>query len=98
MVVGAEWCEPCRRFHAAVAEGRLDAVFPGLVFLELDLDRDGARLLEDGYGSRLIPLFALPGPDGRASADPTQRFEGSIKGEGAVDEITPRLRRLLGGG
>src|SRR2546423_1374611 len=65
--VGATWCEPCRRFHEAAAAHRLDADFPRLRLLEFDSDRDGERLATAGYVSRLIPLFARPGADGRAS-------------------------------
>lgn len=90
--VGATWCEPCQRFHHAAQSGKLDAAFPGLRFVEFDSDRDGERLASAGYVSRFIPLFARPGSDGRASG---RQIEGSIKGEGAVDEIAPRLRQLL---
>jgi len=45
-----------------------------------------------GYVSRLIPLFAAPGLDGRASG---RQMEGSVKGDGAVGEIAPRLHALL---
>jgi thiol-disulfide isomerase/thioredoxin len=90
--VGATWCEPCRRFHRAVEEGKLDADFPSLRLIEFDLDRDQARLVAAGYASRLIPLFALPNADGRASG---RQMEGSIKGDGAVNEIVPRLAGLL---
>ena len=91
--VGATWCEPCRRFHDAAAAGKLDAEFGTLRLLEFDFDRDEPRLREAGYVSRLIPLFAAPGPDGRSSG---RQMEGSIKGDGAVGEISPRLRALLG--
>jgi hypothetical protein len=92
--VGATWCEPCRRFHDAASSGALDPTLGRLAMLEFDLDRDAERLAAAGYASRFIPLFAVPGADGRASA---RRIEGSIKGEGAVAEITPRLRALLRG-
>jgi hypothetical protein len=90
--VGAPWCEPCRRFHDAASTGLLDAEFPSLRVLEFDHDRDEERLRAAGYTSRLIPLFAAPAADGRASG---RQIEGSIKGQGAVAEITPRLRALL---
>lgn len=90
--VGAPWCEPCVRFHDAAAAGRLDQTFPELRLLEFDRDRDEAELGKAGCLSRLIPLFARPSPEGRCSE---RRIEGSIKGEGAVAEITPRLRGLL---
>lgn len=90
--VGAKWCEPCERFHRAADRGELDAAFPRLRLLELDYDRDGERLRVAGCLSRMIPLFAKPDPAGRCSS---QRIEGSIKGEAAVAEITPRLEGLL---
>jgi len=90
--VGAAWCEPCVRFHKAAAAGELDNVFPKLRLLEFDHDRDEAGLRDAGCVSRLIPLFAKPDTSGHCSA---QRIEGSIKGDGAVAEITPRLMNLL---
>jgi thiol-disulfide isomerase/thioredoxin len=90
--VGASWCEPCRRFHAAAEAGQLDGQFPDLRLLVFDLDRDSERLAAAGYVSQYIPLFALPDADGRASA---RHIEGSIKGDSAVGEIGPRLRSLL---
>ena len=90
--VGATWCEPCQRFHDAVTSGELDSTFPTLRLLELDLDQDRERLKAAGYVSRMIPLFAIPGPDGRASG---RAIQGSIKGEGAVANIVPRLEELL---
>jgi hypothetical protein len=90
--VGATWCEPCQRFHAAAQRGDLDGDFPQLSILEFDLDEDRDRIVAAGYTSKLIPLFVLPGSDGRAS---TRRFEGGVKGDRAVAELTPRLRRLL---
>jgi hypothetical protein len=91
--VGATWCEPCQYFHRAALHGDLDGEFPDLSILEFDLDDDRERLLGAGYESKLIPLFVYPGPDGHAS---DRRFEGSIKGNGAVSNISPRLHRLLG--
>ncbi len=90
--VGATWCEPCRRFHTAAAAGQLDGALPQLRLLVFDLDRDGERLKAAGYSSAYIPLFALPNPDGRASG---KAIAGSIKGDGAVGNIVPRLQALL---
>jgi hypothetical protein len=90
--VGASWCEPCTRFHKAAEAGELDKELPSLRLLEFNLDRDRERLDQAGYGSKMIPLFAVPGGDGRASP---LRIEGSVKGEQAVDEIVPRLQALL---
>jgi hypothetical protein len=91
--VGATWCEPCQRFHHAAAEGKLDDALPDVDVLAFDLDRDNERLASAGYVSKLIPLFALPAPDGTASG---RQVEGGIKGEGAVGYITPRIKSLLG--
>ena len=90
--VGATWCEPCQRLHHAAAAGELDAAFPGLRLLEFDLDRDEPRLRAAGYVSKMIPLLAVPAPDGRATG---LQIEGSIKGEGAVGQIAPRLSAML---
>jgi thiol-disulfide isomerase/thioredoxin len=92
--VGASWCEPCQRFHHAAQEGQVDALFPGLRLIEFDLDRDRDRLEKAGYTSKMIPLFAVPREDGTASG---KQIEGSIKGPGAVAQITPRLKALLAG-
>lgn len=90
--VGATWCEPCRRFHDAAEAGQIQGGLPPLRMLELDLDRDGDRLAAAGYASKMIPLFAVPGPDGRGGP---ARMEGSIKGPRAVADIVPRLSALL---
>src|SRR3954454_19137031 len=52
--VGAPWCEPCRRFHEAAKEHRLDRAFPSLRLLEFDNDRDGGRLAMAGYAGQYI--------------------------------------------
>ncbi len=90
--VGAKWCEPCQVFHRAAQRGELDGEFPDLTVLEFDLDEDRDRLTNAGYVSELIPLFVMPSADGRAS---DRKFEGSVKGNAAVANIAPRLRRLL---
>jgi len=90
--VGAKWCEPCRVFHGAAQKGELDGEFPDLTLLEFDLDEDRDRLTTAGYVGEFIPLFAIPAADGRAS---DRKFEGSVKGGGAVAHIAPRLRKIL---
>lgn len=90
--VGADWCEPCKRFHDAVEAGELDDTFPDLRLLEFDATKDQARLADAGFASRLVPLFCLPDAKGRGTKD---RIEGSIKGEGAVANLAPRLQALL---
>ena len=90
--VGAKWCEPCQYFHEAANRGDLDGEFPELTILEFDLDEDRDRITTAGYMSKLIPLFVVPGEDGRGS---DRRFEGGVKGDRAVLTIAPRLRTLL---
>jgi hypothetical protein len=92
--VGAVWCEPCQHFHEAAAAGRLDQMFGDLRLLVFDNDRDGETLVTAGYSSQLIPLFVLPKPDGTSSK---QQIEGSVKGADAVQQIAPRLQKLVAG-
>lgn len=89
---GATWCEPCREFKGAVEQGELADFTPGLLLLEFDADRDDERLGAAGYGAPLVPMFALPQPDGRASGKATS---GVRKGANAVADLTPRLRALV---
>jgi hypothetical protein len=89
---GATWCEPCRRFHDAAAKGELDAKLPDLDLLEFDADADRDRLHAAGYQSQLIPLFAVPGADGRPTGRQT---EGGFKGDHAVADLVPRVQALL---
>jgi hypothetical protein len=90
--VGATWCEPCHAFQAAAAGGTLDAALGPVRFLVFDLDRDGERLAAAGYTSGLVPLFARPTPDGRASGRQTS---GVKSGGGYVEQLTPRVRALV---
>lgn len=92
--VGATWCEPCRDFHEAALSGALDKELGPIRFLELDLDRDGARLAAAGYQSELVPLFAKPNADGRASGVQT---DGVQKGGRYVEQLTPRIRQVVSG-
>ena len=92
--VGASWCEPCRRLHDAVARGALDDVVGDVDFVQFDLDRDRKRLDAADCDSEMIPLVAVvDAQSGRCSRD--ERMAGSIKGDGAVAQMTPRLRALL---
>ena len=90
--VGAKWCEPCQRFHQAAERGELDEQFPNLTIMDFDVDEDRERLLTAGYESKFLPFFVVPDANGRAT---DKRFEGSVKGNGAVTNITPRLRQIL---
>ncbi len=91
--VGATWCEPCRAFHEAAEAGKLDDALGGLRLLVFDADRDTELLEAAGYRSELIPLFAVPRIDGRASGKQT---EGAIKDRDAITQLVPRIDELLG--
>jgi thiol-disulfide isomerase/thioredoxin len=92
--VGATWCEPCVRFHDALARGELDRELPNTLFVELDLDAHEPVLgpTDLACDGKLVPRFARAEPDG--SCGP-RRAEGAIKGDGAVGVILPRLKALL---
>jgi thiol-disulfide isomerase/thioredoxin len=90
---GASWCEPCKRFHEAADQGKLDAEFGDLDFLAFDVDFDNERLAYGNYETSTIPVLAMPREDGNAS---DKYMSGSIKGDGAVNEMTPRLKKMLG--
>lgn len=90
--VGASWCEPCRHFHDAAAAGELDESLGALRLLVFDADRDTDALEGAGYHSNLIPLFAVPRIDGRASG---HQIEGAIKDRDAVTQLVPRIKTLL---
>ena len=92
--LGATWCEPCVKFHKAAADGLLDQTFGDVRMLVFDADRDNEALERAGYKYTLVPLFALPGPDGRSTG---RQIEGSVKGANYVQEISPRLRGLIDG-
>jgi thiol-disulfide isomerase/thioredoxin len=90
--VSAPWCEPCRMFHQAVDRGELTGKLGPLDLLAFDAEADAERLLIGGYESRFIPCFAVPGADGKGTG---RQIEGSVKGDGAVADLVPRLLPLL---
>jgi thiol-disulfide isomerase/thioredoxin len=92
--MGASWCEPCKRFHEAVEARELDGKLPPMRFLQFDAEQHGEQLVELGYTSKYVPLFAVPGDDGKSIG---RQISGSIKGAGAPDEIAPRLKNLVEG-
>lgn len=89
--VGATWCEPCIAWHQALQRGAVGGL-PPVRFLEFDLDRDGAALVQAGYHTTMVPFFALPDSDGRASS---LQFAGVRKGGDYVAEIGARMAELL---
>lgn len=90
--VGASWCEPCETFHRAAEAGKLNAALPKLRLLSFDADRDSDALARAGYGSEMIPMFAEARTDGQASG---RKIMGSVKGEAAISDLTPRILSLL---
>jgi thiol-disulfide isomerase/thioredoxin len=92
MYVGATWCEPCRRFHEATANGALDAALGPLTLVEFDADVDGERLRYAGYHVEMLPYFEVVDGDGNGTG---RRLQGSIKGPGSPADLRERLRVLL---
>lgn len=93
--VGATWCEPCKRFHKALASGELDKELAGTKFIEFDADKDAAELRQAGYVAKYIPLFSVPDQSGHSSG---RAIAGSVKGDAAVrEDLVPRLLALLDG-
>lgn len=90
--VGADWCPPCKAFHEALVKGDLDEKFPNMTVLMVDLDANRERVLAAGYGSKFIPFFAVPGPDGRKA----KGFEVStLKKDQAMAEIIAGLKKYM---
>lgn len=92
--MGAVWCDPCVKFHEAANRGELDQVFGDVRMLVFDADRDNAAIERAGYKYEFVPLFALPGPDGRSTG---KQIEGAPKGSKYVEQISGRLRTLIDG-
>lgn len=90
--VGATWCQPCRVFHEAVDRGEMTGKIGALDLIQFDGDVDAERLVMADYESQFIPAFTVPNPDGKASA---RHIEGSVKGDGATNDLAPRIRALL---
>jgi thiol-disulfide isomerase/thioredoxin len=86
--IGATWCPPCARLHAALRTDAAKAKLAGVTLLAFDADTDGERLNALGYTSRYIPFFAVPRPDGRASDDKMDTsFKKTASGEEVVDKL-----------
>ncbi len=88
VLVGAEWCAPCRGFHKRLKES---AVRARVRIVEFDVDEHDEGLKAAGYVSTLIPLLAKPRPDGRPE---TMKEVHSKKEDGAEDLL--RLVQELG--
>lgn len=87
--VGAEWCEPCRRFKQELHARDGASALGRVTLLTFDADRDIERLAAAGYVFRSIPFVALPGPDGA----PLEADEEGAKGRSAAKALADRLER-----
>ena len=85
--VSATWCEPCKRFKAEIASGRLDARLGKTTLLVFDADRDADRLGAAGYTFHVVPFIALPAANGT----PAEHFEAA----GAGSEVWRPLLTTL---
>jgi thiol-disulfide isomerase/thioredoxin len=85
--IGATWCEPCKKFKAEMAAGRLDDRLGKTTLLAFDADRDMDRLGSAGYTFRFVPFVALPGADGH----PADSQQATGKGGEAWRELLGKL-------
>jgi thiol-disulfide isomerase/thioredoxin len=85
--VGATWCEPCKKFKAELASGRLDERLGKVSLLAFDADKDVDRLAAAGYSFRFVPFVALPGPDGH----PADTAQATGKSPDAWRELLAKL-------
>ncbi len=93
--VGAEWCAPCKVFRAALRAGELASALPGLRFVGLDHDHHGEGLRAMGYAWQFVPMFALPGPGGRAAGQGFGGVPMDVK-DAPVAHLVARVRALVG--
>lgn len=84
--VGAGWCEPCRRFQAAIEAGKASGRLADVDLLAFDADRDGDRVTAAGYAPTSIPYVALAGPDG-APLETAAAGKGSHAHEAVLDRL-----------
>jgi thiol-disulfide isomerase/thioredoxin len=90
--IGAPWCEPCKRFHAAALAGELDSQLGPLRLIEFNAEVDAERLASAGYAPTYVPFFSAFTKNGNPT---TRNIEGSVKGPDAPRDLTRRLRILL---
>ena len=90
--VGAIWCKPCKDFDAATKQPNFGSELDHIRLMKFDWDRHQTPLHRANYGSQYLPLFVVPGPDGKGS---DKRFFGSrFKGQVGVEDLKKRLIEL----
>ena len=90
--VGAIWCKPCKDFDAATKQPNFGSELDHIRLMKFDWDRHQTPLHRANYGSQYLPLFVLPGPEGKGS---DKRFFGSrFKGQVGVEDLKKRLVEL----
>ncbi len=93
--VGAEWCAPCKVFRAALVAGELASALPRLRFIGLDHDHHGEGLRALGYDLKYVPMFAFPGPGGRATGLGFGGVPMEVK-DAPVAHLVARIGALVG--
>ena len=87
--VGAVWCKPCKEFDAATKQANFGSDLDHIRLMKFDWYRHQTPLHRANYGSQYLPLFVVPGPDGKGS---DKRFFGSrFKGQVGVEDLKKRL-------
>ena len=90
--VGAIWCKPCKDFDTATKQANFGSELDHIRLMKFDWDRHQTPLHRANYGSQYLPLFVVPGPDGKGS---DKRFFGSrFKGQVGVEDLKKRLVEL----
>ena len=94
--VGAVWCKPCKEFDEAAKRDDFGAELNHVRLMKFDWDRHQSPLNRANYGSQYLPLFVMPGGDGKGT---DKRFFGSrYKGQKGIDDLKKRLAELTSKG
>ena len=91
--VGARWCKPCKDFDTAAKQPDFGSEIDHIRLMKFDWDRHQTALNRANYGSQYLPLFVLPGPDGKGSKE--RFFGGRFKGKAGVADLKKRLAELV---
>ena len=87
----ADWCGPCRRFKAALAEPLVDAALQRATLLEINVD--SCQALAAYYGVKAVPTFIKLDAQGR----PLARITSDQWGEDTPAAIAPVMAELVQG-
>ena len=87
----ADWCGPCRRFKAALAEPQVDEALQRATLMEINID--SCQELAAYYSVTAVPSFIKLDAQGR----PLAKITSDKWGEDTPDAIAPVMRELVQG-